>query len=77
MEPLSDLQERLALYIAAEKSILEGNQSYAIGTQSFAKPDLGRIQTAIKTLRQEIAMHPDNTNRGKLSHSQAIFGGRR
>ena len=29
MEPLSDLQERLALYIAAEKSILEGNQSYA------------------------------------------------
>lgn len=77
MEPLIELQERLALYRTAERSILEGNQSYTIGSQTFTKANLGQIQSAISRLRQEIAMHPDNTNRGRMSHSQTVFGGRR
>lgn len=74
MSQLTDCQERLALYRAAEKTILEGNQSYTIGTQQFTRANLGQVQTVIRTLEQQLIQLSSN---GRLSHSQAVFGGRR
>ena len=81
MATLPELQTRLASYYAAEAKILEGGQSYSVGSaggdRANTRADLGKIQTAIRSLEQQIAMHPDNTSRGRLSHSQAVFGGPR
>jgi len=74
MSQLTDCQERLGLYRAAERTILEGNQSYTIGTTQFTRANLGQIQAEIRNLEQQIAQL---SNSGRLSHSQAIFGGRR
>lgn len=77
MATLPELQERLAAYRAAELKILETNQAYTIGSQQFTRANLGQVQAMIRTLEQQIATHPDSTQRGRLSHSQTVFGGRR
>lgn len=78
MPTLAELQERLAAYKAAELSILNGHQSYSVGSMTFARANLAQVQAMIRTLEQQIATHPDNTTTsGRLSHSQAVFGGRR
>lgn len=77
MPTLTELQERLSLYKAAERRLLVGHQSYTIGGQSYTLADLGKIQSAIRAIEQQISTHPDSTGRGRLSHSQAVFGGRR
>ncbi len=74
MSQLTDCQERLGLYRAAEKAILEGNQSYTIGTQQYTRANLGQIQSQMRILEQQIAQLSAS---GRLSHSQAVFGGRR
>ncbi|NCD13694.1 MAG: hypothetical protein EOL92_00490 [Bacteroidia bacterium] len=81
MATLAELQTRLASYYTAEQKILESGQAYSVGSGSGdranTRADLGKIQSAIRSLEQQIAMHPENTSRGQLSHSQAVFGGRR
>lgn len=82
MPTLAELQERLTEYRDAERAILTGGQAYSSASgsseRSATRANLGQIQSAIRTLEQQIAMHPDNTaGGGRLSHSQAVFGGRR
>lgn len=52
MATLTELQERLALYKAAETAILTGNQSYRIGNQEYNKANLRDIQYEIRSLEQ-------------------------
>ena len=83
MPTLAELTERLTLYRTAEARILDGGQSYATssgtGERSATRANLGQVQAMIRQLEQQSAAHPDNTaaGGGRLSHSQAVFGGRR
>lgn len=78
MPTLAELQERLTLYRDAERAVLQGHQSYTIGSQQFTRANLSQIQAMIRTLEQQVATHPSNAvSGGRLSHSQTIFGGRR
>ncbi len=74
MAILADLQSRLALYLKAEETVLTGHQSYSIGNQTYSKANLKDLQFQIRSLQQQIAALSQN---GRLSHSSAIFGGRR
>lgn len=71
---ITELQDSLALYIAAEKKILEGNQSWTVGNQSFTKADLGDIRRAITSLRNELFI---KQNGGGFGCSQVVLAGRR
>jgi hypothetical protein len=51
---LDRLKERLALYLDAEKAILEGAQSYQIGTRQLSRATLFRVQDEIPKLEKEI-----------------------
>lgn len=51
---LETAKERLELYLAAEKAILEGAQSYSLGTRSLTRADLGKIQDEIEELYKTI-----------------------
>lgn len=44
------LNERLKQYIAAEKAILIGGQSYRIGNRTLTRADLGEIRSEIRAL---------------------------
>ena len=74
MPTTSEIQERLALYKAAEKKILEGNQSWSVKGKSFTKADLPAIQMEIRRLEQQLAMA---NNGGQFSVGQVVFAGRR
>lgn len=78
---LTELQDRLSLYLAAERTILTTGQSYtfgsAAGDRANTRANLTQVQAEIRSLQQQIATHPESTQRGRLSHSQAYFGGRR
>lgn len=77
MSQLTDLQERLALYRAAEAVILQTGQAVTIGSQRYDRANLGLIQAEIKRLEQQIGMLSAGGSGPRLSHSQAVFGGRR
>ena len=82
MPTLAELQERLAAYKEAELRILDSGQAFASSSgsseRSGTRANLAQVQAMIRTLEQQIASHPDNTaSSGRLSHSQAVFGGRR
>ena len=47
-------KERLELYIKAEASILEGAQSYSIGSRHLTRADLAEIRKMISTLEDGI-----------------------
>lgn len=47
-------KERLELYIKAEASILEGAQSYSIGSRNLTRADLSEIRKMISTLEDGI-----------------------
>jgi len=53
-DELADLQERLALYKAAEKAILGGSQSYSIGNRTVTMGDLDAILKQIERIRGQI-----------------------
>ena len=55
MNRLTILKERYALYLAAEKAILEGAQSYAIGSRNLTRADLHEIRMELSNLDTEIA----------------------
>lgn len=71
---IAQMQERLALYLTAEQKILEGHQSWSVGSQSFTKADLAEVRRAIDSLRREIAVAQNN---GSFGCSQVVLGGRR
>lgn len=71
---ITELQDRLNLYLTAEKKILEGNQSWTVGNQSFVKADLAEISRSINSLRREISIAQ---NGGSFGCSQMVIGGRR
>ena len=74
MATISEIQERLALYRQAERSILEGGQEYRTGAVRFTRADLGRIQGYIRELEQQLAIAQSS---GRLTHNVTVFGGRR
>ena len=52
---LETLRTRLALYLAAEKAVLEGNQEYSIEGMTFRRADLKVIRDTIEQIRLQIA----------------------
>jgi len=76
MFTLAEMKDRLALYREAERAILQGHQSYSVDNKQFNRVNFAQLQEAIKLLEARIAAHPDNAG-GRLSHSFAVFGGRR
>ena len=46
---------RLDLYCRAEEAILDGAQSYAIGSRNLTRADLGEITEMIATLETKVA----------------------
>lgn len=71
---VTELQERLNLYLDAEKQILEGNQSWSVGSKSFTKADLAEIRRTIESIRRELHIAQ---NGGSFGCSQVVIGGRR
>lgn len=51
---LNDYKNRLELYIKAEAAILEGAQSYSIGSRNLTRADLSEIRKMISTLEDGI-----------------------
>lgn len=47
--------ERLELYYAAELAILDGAQSYTIGTRNLTRANLAEITEMIETLETKVA----------------------
>ena len=83
MPTLAELTERLTAYRNAETAILTGGQAYSSSSgaseRGATRANLALVQSMIRTLEQQIAAHPDNAaaGGGRLSYSQAVFGGRR
>ncbi len=71
---ITEMQERLALYLTAEQKILEGNQSWSVGQQNFTRANLDEVRRAIESLRREISLAQ---NGGGFGCSQMVIGGRR
>ena len=74
MSQITEIQERLALYRAAERKILEGNQSHEVNGVKFTRANLADIQRVISTLELQLSQAQQG---GRLSHSLTVFGGRR
>lgn len=51
---LETYKERLKLYIKAEAAILDGAQSYSIGSRHLTRADLAEIRKMISTLEDGI-----------------------
>ena len=52
---ITETQERLARYIAAEQYLLQGGQAYSIGNRSLTRADLKHITQMIIRLRSDLA----------------------
>jgi len=75
---LPELQDRLTLYLAAEKAILEGGQEWDVDGEKFTRAELPALQTEIRRLRHEIAMlERVQAGGAPICFSQGVFGGRR
>lgn len=75
MSELTDLQERLELYKAGEKAILEGNQSWnSPDGMVYNRGNLFHLQREIRNIRQEISMLDGS---GSYDAQVFTFGGRR
>jgi len=74
MATIPEIQERLALYKAAEQAILEGGQEYRAGSVRLSRADLGMIRAEIEALEHKLAIAQAS---GRLSYSSAVFQGRR
>ncbi|NDY41261.1 primosomal replication protein PriB/PriC domain protein [Dissulfurirhabdus thermomarina] len=74
MATTAELQDRLALYRAAEQAILSGAQEYRIGERRLVRADLAHIQAEIRSLELRLSVAQQG---GRLQHAQVVFGGRR
>lgn len=70
----AEILERLALYLNAEKKILEGSQSYSIAGVTYGRAELSQVRAEIVRLRQELDIIQ---NGGSYGCQPVIFGGRR
>jgi len=70
----AEILERLSLYLAAERKILEGNQSYSVSGVTYSRADLAQVRAEITRLRAELDMVQNN---GSYGCQQVVFGGRR
>ena len=60
------MNERLRQYLAAEKAILVGGQSYRIGNRTLTRADLAEIRAEIRSLVAAGAVVDDGvTKRGR------------
>lgn len=67
------LQLRLDQYLAAEQAILEGAQSYTIGSRSLSRADLGTIEEMIETLETKLdSLDGELSGRGRYASVAAI-----
>lgn len=74
MATLAELQEELTDLKAAKKAVLSGGQSYGVhGSRTVTRVPIEELNRDIKSVEMRIALA---SNKGGLSHSQAIFGGR-
>jgi hypothetical protein len=72
---IAQLEERLALYLAAEKAVLEGNQSWqSPDGMVYTRSNIYQIQRAIKEIRNELAYYQ---NPASFCAQTFVFGGRR
>lgn len=53
-ERLKIYKERLELYYKAERAILEGAQSYSIGSRHLTRADLAEIRKMISTIEDGV-----------------------
>ncbi len=74
MATVAEIQERLSLYMAAEKAVLEGSQEYQIGKRRVTRANLAEIRAEISNLEARLAAAKNN---GLFGHSITVFGGRR
>jgi hypothetical protein len=70
----AEILDRLALYLAAERKILEGAQSHSIAGTTFTRADLRAVQAEITRLRGELALVQSG---GSFGCQPVVFGGRR
>ena len=50
-----EYEARLALYLEAERAILEGAQSYSIGSRSLSRAELSQVRQMISYLEKRVA----------------------
>ncbi len=74
MPSIAEVQERLAMYRAAERAILENNQSYQIGSQVFSKANIMFVQRQIDKLEEHLYILQGG---GSAGCRPVVFGGRR
>ena len=71
---LTELKERLSLYLNAERTVLEGNQTWSSPDgMTYGRADLETIRREIQNIRREIAIL-DGTG---FQAQRFVFGGRR
>lgn len=70
-ERLTRVKNRLEMYYEAEEKILDGAQSYAIGSRNLTRADLGKIQDKIKELEAEKRLLESNSS-GKRKVSRIV-----
>lgn len=78
MSTLAELQDYLATLNEAISRVIK-LQSYQMPDGRRAEyPQLTALLAEKRRTEQQISIHPDNTtSHGRLSHAQAVFGGRR
>lgn len=63
---LTQLKNRLDAYYRAEMAILDGAQSYQIGSRNLTRADLGEVADMITYLEKEVAAEESKaTGRGR------------
>lgn len=73
---ITQLEERLALYLAAEKTILEGAQSWeSPDGMSYTRSSLGVLRSEIRNIRNELAYYQNPA--ASFGAQTFVFGGRR
>lgn len=50
-----EYEARLELYLEAERAILEGAQSYSIGSRSLSRAELSEVRQMISYLEKRVA----------------------
>lgn len=73
MRTVTEIQEELALHVAARNKILEGSQSWSVGENQYTYASLPALDRIIRELRDELWF----TQNASSSSQPVIFGGRR
>lgn len=74
MATVAEIQAELTAYKTARALILEGAQSYKIGTRSLTRGDLVEINKEIRRLEMRLAIAQ---NSSQVTATSVVFGGHR